>query len=89
VYIAKNVFDFEPHMALFVPDSDPLIYYRAILKMAEMVLIPWGKVYFEINEAMGLPMTGLLKSTGFSSVEVVRDINGKDRIVKGIKSKNG
>lgn len=89
VYIAKNVFDFEPHMALFVPDSDPLIYYRAILKMAEMVLIPWGKVYFEINEAMGLLMTGLLKSTGFSSVEVVRDINGKDRIVKGIKSKNG
>jgi len=86
VYISRNVLDFEPHRALFVPDSDPLLYYRAILKMAEKVLIPSGKVYFEINETLGLPMTGLLKSTGFSSVEVIRDINGKDRIVKGIKS---
>ena len=86
VYIAKNVLDFEPHRALFVPDSDPLLYYKAILKMAEKILIPSGKVYFEINEAFGLQMTGLLKSTGFSSVEVIRDINGKDRIVKGIKS---
>ena len=86
VHIAKNVLDFEPHRALFVPDSDPLLYYRAILKMAEKVLIPSGKVYFEINEAFGLQMTGLLKSTGFSSVEVIRDINVKDRIVKGIKS---
>jgi len=86
VHIAKNVLDFEPHRALFIPDSDPLLYYRAILKMAEKVLIPSGKVYFEINEALGLQMTGLLKSTGFSSVEVIRDINGKDRIVKGIKS---
>ncbi len=86
VHISKNVFDFEPHRALFVPDSDPFLYYRAILKMAEIVLIPRGKVYFEINEAMGLPMTELLKSTGFSSVEVIRDINGKDRIIKGIKS---
>lgn len=86
VHIAKNVLDFEPHRALFVPDSDPLLYYRAILKLAEKILIPPGKVYFEINEVLGLPMTGLLKSTGFSSVEVIRDINGKDRIVKGIKS---
>jgi len=86
VHIAKNVLDFEPHRALFVPDSDPLLYYRAILKMAEKVLIPSGKVYFEINEAFGLQMTGLLKSTGFLSVEVIRDINVKDRIVKGIKS---
>ena len=86
VHIAKNVLDFEPHRALFVPDSDPLLYYMAILKMAEKVLIPSGKVYFEINEALGLPMTRLLKSTGFSSVEVIMDINGKDRIVKGIKS---
>ena len=86
VHIAKNVLDFEPHRALFVPDSDPLLYYRAILKMAEKVLIPSGKVYFEINEAFGLQMTGLLKSTGFSSVEVIRDINVKDRIVKGIKN---
>jgi release factor glutamine methyltransferase len=88
-HIAKNVLDFEPHRALFVPDSDPFLYYRAILKIAEMVLIPRGKVYFEINEAMGPPITELLKSTGFSSVEVIRDINGKDRIVKGIKSQDG
>jgi len=84
--MAKNVLDFEPQNALFVPDSDPLLYYKAILKMADTNLIHGGKIYFEINEAMDRKMTELLKSSGFSSVEVIRDINGKNRIVKGIKT---
>jgi release factor glutamine methyltransferase len=82
-YMSKNVLDFEPQIALFVPDSDPLIFYRAILKMANVSLIPHGKVYFEINEAMGESMFRLLESFNYSGVKVFCDINGKERIIKG------
>ena len=51
----RNVLDFEPHSALFVDDSDPLVFYRAILRKAEILLQPGGRIYFEINEAMGSP----------------------------------
>lgn len=81
----KNVIDFEPHAALFVPDSDPLIFYNAILRKADGILIPGGKIYFEINEALGKSMVQLLESSGYTGVLIVRDINGKDRIIKGIK----
>jgi release factor glutamine methyltransferase len=84
-YMAINVLDFEPQNALFVPDSDHLLYYKAILKMADTNLIQGGKIYFEINEAMDRQMTELLKSSGLSSVEVISDINGKNRIIKGQK----
>jgi release factor glutamine methyltransferase len=85
INIAKNVLDHEPHSALFVPDSDPLLCYRAILEMAEIVLIPGGKVYFELNEAMGEAMAELLNSSGYSDVIVVRDINDRNRFIKGIR----
>jgi release factor glutamine methyltransferase len=84
-FMRKNVLDFEPHLALFVSDNDPLTYYRAILKAAEKILVPGGKVYFEINEEMGRSMVKLLLSAGFSDVEIVADINNKDRIAKGTK----
>ena len=60
--MSRNVLDFEPHLALFVTDSDPLVYYNAILKIAENVLLPPDRLYFEINEQMGSSMTSLLKS---------------------------
>ncbi|MCJ7446860.1 MAG: peptide chain release factor N(5)-glutamine methyltransferase [Bacteroidales bacterium] len=85
-FIAKNVLDFEPHMALFVPDSDPLIYYREIVRFAVNILKPGGKIYFEINEAMGKSIFQLLESSGYSGIEIVKDINGKERIIKGIKN---
>ena len=62
----KNVLDFEPHHALFVTDSDPLVYYQAILKLAEKILAPGWKIYFEINEAMGKSMIQLLESSNYS-----------------------
>jgi release factor glutamine methyltransferase len=83
--MSKNVLDFEPHNALFVQDSDPLVYYRGILNFARTVLNPGGKIYFEINEAMGNLMSELLMAHGYSGIEIVMDINGKERIVKGIK----
>jgi release factor glutamine methyltransferase len=79
----SNVIDFEPHQALFVPDSDPLVFYRAISEIAGKILIPGGLVYLEINEAMGPEMLNLFLTAGFSDVKIIKDINGKDRILKG------
>ena len=81
----KNVLGFEPHRALFVPDSDPLKYYRAILKLADHILIPGGSVYFEINEAMGKQVSDILELHKFSEIEIIKDLNGKNRIAKGKK----
>lgn len=85
-YIASNVLDFEPHTALFVPDSDPLKYYLATLNLAEFILLQGGKIYFEINEAMGEEMTQLLNSKNYSGIEIINDLNGKKRIIKGIRN---
>jgi release factor glutamine methyltransferase len=80
----KNILDFEPHSALFVEDSDPLIYYNGILNKAVKLLEPGGKIYFEINEMLGNSMIQLLESFGYSDIKIVTDINGKERIIKGI-----
>ena len=81
----KNVLDFEPHSALFVADSDPLVYYRGILNKAVKLLNPNGRIYFEINEMLGEAMYLLLESYGYSDIKIITDINGKERIIKGIK----
>jgi release factor glutamine methyltransferase len=82
----KNVLDFEPHLALFVTDSDPLIYYNAMLKLADRLLLPGGLLYFEINEMMGRSLIQLLESFDYSEIEIVADINNKERIIKGRKN---
>lgn len=81
----RNVLEFEPHEALFVPDNDPLVFYRAILESGSKLQDPGGRVYFEINEAMGKSMTDLMGSFNYRTIGVIRDINGKDRIIKGIR----
>jgi release factor glutamine methyltransferase len=86
IYMSKNVLAFEPESALFVPDSNPLVYYNAILQIARDILLPKGKIYFEINETMGQSMLHLLESFGYSLIEIVADINGKERIIKGRKN---
>jgi release factor glutamine methyltransferase len=85
VLMNKNVLAFEPQKALFVPDSDPLVFYTAILKKSAGLLDPQGKIYFEINEAMGEQMVRLLESYAFSKIQIVKDLNGKDRIIKGLR----
>jgi release factor glutamine methyltransferase len=80
--MGKNVLDFEPPQALFVSDSDPLIYYDAIIKLAEEILLPDGRLYFEINEIMGDPITKLLETFDYSDIEIVKDLNEKERIIK-------
>ncbi len=79
----RNVVDFEPHLALFVPDHDPLIFYRAIARFAADHLQLHGRLYFEINEAMGERTTKLLEEFGFQDIQIRRDLQGKVRMVRG------
>jgi release factor glutamine methyltransferase len=80
--MSRNVLEHEPASALFVNDSDPLVYYKAILNISETILQPGGKIYFEINEALGKEMISLLKEYKYTEIILVKDINGKDRILK-------
>jgi release factor glutamine methyltransferase len=82
--MSKNVTGFEPHGALFVEDTDPLVYYRAIMEMAGKIMTPQARIYFEINEALGREMISLLDSFGCTGTEIVKDLNGKERIIKSI-----
>ena len=76
----KNVLAYEPHTALFVDDNDPLIFYRRIAEFAKSHLKKGGKLYFEINEALGCEMVELQESLGFTSVRLMKDLNGRDRM---------
>lgn len=78
----NNVLDWEPEKALFVPDDDPLRFYRQILALAKKQLNPDGQVWFEINERMGEEMLLLCREMGFSKAEVLEDFAGKPRFVK-------
>lgn len=86
IMMHRNVLEFEPSNALFVRDNDPLAYYKAIVKIAEDTLIKGGKIYFEINEALGSDMALLLEDSGFSDVRVIKDLNERDRFVKGVRN---
>ena len=78
----KNVLDHEPHMALFVPDSDPLLFYRAVEDRAAELLAPDGTGVVEINEALGEETAEVFRSRGFLKAEVVKDLYEKDRFVR-------
>ena len=82
----SNVLDFEPGKALFVPDKDPLRFYRAILNLSIEKLTSGGMIYFEINEAMGDAMYDLLEKFRFAEIRIIKDINGKDRFAAGRKT---
>lgn len=74
-----NVLDYEPPTALFVPDSDPLEFYRAILGYAGDALAAGGKIYFEINPLFAAQLAGLARKSGWGQVEIQRDSFGKER----------
>ena len=76
-----NVLLFEPKQALFVPDNDPLLFYKALIDFAKNHLTNGGQVFWEINEAFGEDCVRLLKENGFSSVNLRKDINGKNRMI--------
>lgn len=85
--MAGNVKDFEPHLALFVPDDDPLLFYRAIIQQAVYALRPDGFLAVEINEKYGLEVAQLFVAAGFKEVQVLTDVPGKQRVVQGRKER--
>jgi release factor glutamine methyltransferase len=84
-----NVLRFEPHLALFVEDTDPLLFYRAIADFCLKHLKNTGACYVEINEHFGAATKQLFAEKGFKKVEVIQDMYGKDRIVKAKLSEEG
>ncbi|MEJ8802470.1 peptide chain release factor N(5)-glutamine methyltransferase [Pontibacter sp. H249] len=81
----ENVLEYEPHLALFVLNTDPLKYYKRIAALAHNLLKEGRGLYFEINERYGQEVKQLVLDNGFSRAEVVQDLYGKDRIVKALK----
>jgi release factor glutamine methyltransferase len=80
----RNVLDYEPYQALFVPDEDPLVFYRHIARECRKSLIPGGRLYLEINENLPLQVYGLLEESGYAGIEIINDLNGKPRIVYAV-----
>ena len=81
----SNVLDWEPHTALFVPDSDPLLFYRTIAKKGLTLLKPGGTLYFEINRAHGAETVEMLAGLGYTGIELRKDFAENDRMIKGIR----
>lgn len=77
----RSVADYEPHLALFVLDEDPLIFYEVIAEKGKKLLKAGGKIYFEINEQLGSQVVEILNKLGYQNSRVIKDLNKKDRIV--------
>ena len=82
--MSKNVLDFEPSIALFVPDKDPLLFYKKIASFGLTHLAPNGHIYVEINEALGKETSSMFKAAGYNA-EIKKDLQGKDRMIKARK----
>ncbi len=81
----ENVLAHEPALALFVPDDDPLVFYRALADFALAKLLPGSSCFFECNEHNTQAVAALLRQTGLNDVEVRRDLSGKERMIKAIR----
>ena len=81
----RNVLDWEPEVALFVPDDDPLLFYRRIAELGWQMLVPSGALYYEINQAYGEETAELLRSIGYIDVELRKDLSGNDRMIKAVR----
>jgi len=82
----ERVIAHEPHLALFVPDDDSLIFYRNLADFSLLHLKPGGKLFVEINESLGNDVVNLFRSKGFDKIELRKDMQGKDRMVRGMIS---
>lgn len=85
-FMGKNVIDYEPEKALFVPDEDPLIFYRHITRKALPALKKTGKLYFEVHEDRADEVKALMEKEGLETVEIFTDLHGKKRMVRGTKN---
>ena len=83
-FMQKNILNYEPHIALFVDDNDPLIYYKVIARKVKNILNKNGFLYFEINERYAKNIIDILLFEGFVNIELKKDINDKDRMIKAM-----
>lgn len=81
----SNVLDYEPSLALFVNDSEPLLFYKHIAHFAKINLVNGGLLFFEINQAFGKKTVDMLRDIGFANIELREDNFGKDRMIKAEK----
>jgi len=81
----ERVKEFEPHLALFVPDEDALLFYKKLSDFSIKHLKGGGSLFVEINEALGEQVVNLFKSAGFANIELRKDMQGKDRMVKAMR----
>ena len=84
--MAKNVLDYEPHQALFVPDEDPLLFYRAIAQYATKALKPHGALFFEINPLYTQELQAFLRAMSYHTIETRNDQFGKPRMIRAIQA---
>lgn len=84
--MAVNVLEHEPHTALFVPDAAPLLFYRAITRLAVQTLNKGGRLYFEINPIYADDTCRMMRAEGMTAVELRSDMYGKQRMAKGVKA---
>jgi len=85
VKMKDNVLEFEPSSAVFVEDEDPLVFYKKISELAFISLNDKGKLFFEIHEQFGNEIISMLFQIGFVDIELKKDANGKDRMIKSVK----
>ena len=78
----ENVLDYEPTLALFVPNDDPLVFYKAIADFSLINLNEQGKLYMEIHESYGREVVEIFQQLGYGNIEVRKDLQGKDRMIK-------
>lgn len=82
ITMERNVLDYEPHLALFVSDNDPLLFYRHIAQFGKNKLKREGYLYFEINAQCGILTSDMLQEEGYRNIELIQDLSGNDRIIK-------
>ena len=81
-----NVIDYEPHNALFVPEDNPLVFYKRLINLAETLLKQGGRIYAEINESHGYEMEAIFAENNYTSIELLKDIHGKYRFICAVKT---
>jgi release factor glutamine methyltransferase len=84
-FLNANVVDYEPHLALFVDDDQPLVFYDAIAHLGQSYLKPGGSLFFEINENFGDATADLLMGMGYRDVVLRKDFFGKNRMLKAVR----
>ena len=81
----ERVKEFEPHLALFVPDNNALLFYKKLAAFSKRHLNPTGSLFVEINESLGEQVVNLFQSAGFANIELRKDMQGKDRMIKAMR----